>query len=204
MPQALGSLGGVFGGGGGGALDVPTWMKLVLGGVTGAGEIGNILADRQRAGLLDQEKKWANLTPQQLSAKIAAATQPLSQGLTQAVGNTVQAQAGERGLAQSPGIFQAMLAQALAPYYQQNQNTALEAILKQMGLPAQAGALLPGNTNLSPLLALLMRSVASPTSGATSNTGDFGPPPYSPDPTNTDTGVTPPNFGGDTSVGVPA
>jgi|ERR1700674_1255550 len=191
MPQALGSLGGIFGGG---ALQVPTWMKLLLGGMTGAGEIGNIMADRQRGQLLDKEKQWSNLTPQQLSAKIAAATQPLSAGLTQSVGNTVQGEVAERGLAQSPGIFSGVLAQSLAPYYQQNQNTALNAILAQMGLPIQAGSLLPKGQDLSPLMALLLRSVSSPAGGGGQQTGiNMGPPL---DPSMN----TPPTFGTDTGV----
>lgn len=159
MSQALGSLGSVFSGlGGGGDGGVPGWMKLILGGLTGAGEIGNIAANRQRGQLMSEEQKWAKLTPQQLAAKVSGATAPLSQGLTQAVGNTVQGELGERGLAQAPGIFNASLAQALAPYYQRNQEMALQAILQQMGLPIEMARLLPGNTDLAPLLKLLLGS----------------------------------------------
>jgi hypothetical protein len=153
MSQALGALGNVFGGEGGG---VPSWMKMVLGGLTGAGEIGNIMADRQRGKLMSQEQKWARLTPQQLAGRIRAATAPLEQGLVQGVGNTVQAQMGERGLAQAPGIFSAEMAQALAPYHQRNQEMALQAILRQMGLPIEMAGLLPGQTDLAPLLKLLL------------------------------------------------
>jgi hypothetical protein len=161
MPQALSSLGGLFGGGG-----TPSWLKLLLGGLAGGGEIGNLLADRQRASLLNKENAWANLTPQQLAAKVSAATKPLDAGLTQAVGNTVQGQMGERGLAESPGVYSATLSQALAPYYQQNQATGLDLIMKQMGIPVAEAGLLPGMTNMGPLLALLMKSMQKPTSGA--------------------------------------
>lgn len=162
MPGAISTIGQFLGGGGAS----PNWMKLLLGGMTGAGEIGNLLADRKRAALLDQENKWASLTPQQLSAKIAAGTQPLSQGLTQSVGNVVQAQMGERGLAQAPGIFSANLSQALAPFYQQNQETALQAILRQMGIPIQEAALLPGQANMGNLVAMLLKSFQTPSSSS--------------------------------------
>lgn len=168
MPQALSSLGGLFSGGGGGT---PGWMQLLLGGMTGAGEIGNVMADRQRASLMNKENAWANLTPQQLAAKVSAATQPLNAGLTQGVGNVVQGQMGERGLAESPGVYSATLSQALAPYYQQNQATGLDLILKQMGIPVQEAGLLPGMTQMGPLLALLMKSMQKPAQTPTSNTG---------------------------------
>lgn len=164
MPQAISAIVPFLTGGTAGGAS-PNWMKLLLGSMTGAGEIGNILADRKRAELLSQENKWASLTPQQLSAKIAAATQPLSAGLTQSVGNVVQAQMGERGLAQAPGIYSASLASALAPFYQQNQDTALNAILRQMGIPIQEAALLPGTTDMGGLLKMLISSFSKPSGG---------------------------------------
>lgn len=156
MSDAISSLGSVFSGGTAGG--VPNWMKLILGGLTASGEVGNIMAGQQRSNLMNEAQKWEQLTPQQLSAKIAAATQPLNQGLVQGVGNTVSAQMGERGLAQAPGIFSAEESQALAPYYQQNQATALQTILAQMGLPVEMARLLPNQTNLAPLLQLLLGS----------------------------------------------
>lgn len=160
MSEAISSLGGILSGGGGG---VPSWMKLLLGGMTGAGEIGNIMADRQRASLMNKEKSWMDMTPQALAAKVSAATKPLDAGLTQGVGNTVQGQMGERGLAESPGIYSAVLSQALAPYYQKNQSDALALVLKQMGIPLESASLLPGTSQMSPLLALLMKSMQKPT-----------------------------------------
>lgn len=169
-------------------------MKVALGAMTGLGEVGNVLADRQRAQLLNKEKSWMNLTPQQLSARVAAATQPLSQGLTEAVGNEVQGNVAERGLAQAPGIFQSILAQSLAPYYQQNQNTALQEILAQMQAPIQAGSLVPGQTDMSPLLMLLLSSLSKPTTTATGGApvppgtvyGPTQPPPTVPSSTTGD------------------
>jgi len=156
MSDAITSMMGGLGGGGGAA--APGWLQALLGGTAGFGEVGNILADIQRSKLLNQEKSWMNMTPQQMAAKVTAATQPLSAGLTQAVGNEVQGEMGERGLAQAPGIFAATESQALAPFYQQNQAQALQLILQQMGIPIQAASLLPGMTNMAPLLALLLRA----------------------------------------------
>lgn len=154
--DAISSLGSVFTGGSGG---VPTWMKLLLGGLTASGEVGNVMADRQRQAQLNKVNAWENLTPAQLSAKVAQATKPLDAGLTQGVGNVVQADLGERGLSQAPGIQAATLSQALAPYYQQNQNVALQQVLQQMMLPATAASMVAQPQNLSPMLALLLASM---------------------------------------------
>lgn len=172
MSEALSSLGGILSGGGGGS---PNWMKLLLGGLAGTGEIGNLLADRQRGDLLNKEKSWMDMTPQALAAKVSAATKPLDAGLTQGVGNTVQGQIGERGLAESPGVYSSVLSQALAPYYQKNQSDALSLVLKQMGIPIESAGLLPGMTQMGPLLALLMKSMQKP--APTQNTG--GTPDFS-------------------------
>lgn len=157
-----------------GMSSIPLWAKLALGGMTGFGEIGNILAAKQRSDILNtltkDENAITSLTPQQLSAKVAAATQPLSQGLTQSVGNQVQGEMGERGLAESPGIYSAVLSQALAPYYQQNQNTAEREVMEQLMAPLRAAegesSLLPQQTNMARLLKMLMASLQSPNSGS--------------------------------------
>ncbi len=159
MSQIIGSMGSWLGGAN--SAGNPNSITALSGGMAGLGEIGNILADRQRQQLLNQEKAWMNMSPQALSAKVAAATAPLSAGLTQGVGNVVQASNAEKGLAQAPGIQAATLAQALAPYAQQNQEQALQLIMRQMGLPASAAGLLPSNTSLTPLLALLQRNFQS-------------------------------------------
>lgn len=195
MSEAISSIGGALGGGAGGGL--PTFMKLILGGLTGAGEIGNIMADRQRADLLNKEKANMNLTPQQLSAKVAAATKPLDLGLTQSVGNQVQGMAAERGLAEAPGIFQGMLAQSLAPYYQKNQDDALNLILSQLGIPSRAGSLVPGQTNLSPMLALLIRSMQNGGGGSSGGGAPFPQPLAFPDLNPTDISAI---YGGPSSI----
>jgi hypothetical protein len=170
MSQLLGSVASWFGKSGSGGS--PNWLTAILGGLGGAGEIGNILTDQKRSSLLNQSEAWSKLTPQQLSAKVAAATQPLSQGLTSSVGNVVQGQVAERGLAESPGIYSEVLAQALAPYYQQNQQTALNEILAQMGLPLQEASLLK-DSNLSPIFAMLMNSFKGGDGSGSGLTSDF-------------------------------
>ena len=133
MPDLITSLGSFFSGAGGQALQV---------GSTGVGAIGNVLNMIQSGQQYSKLKQFENMTPQQLSARVAAGTQPLNAGLTQAVTNSVQGADAERGLATSPGIFNADLAQSLAPYQQQNQNSALQILMAQMGLPTAAKGIL--------------------------------------------------------------
>lgn len=84
------------------------------------------------------QQKYANMTPQQFAEGIGAFQRPLSAGLTSGVSNVVQANMAERGLAQAPGIFSQVMAQALAPFQQQTQQQALEAYFKSLGLPIEA------------------------------------------------------------------
>lgn len=100
----------------------------IMGGITKGKEIGN---------LQTAQNKFANMTPEQLSSMVTKATQPLNAGLVQEVGNTVQADVASRGLAESPGVWAATESQTLAPYEQQNQNTAVQLVLRQLGLPIE-------------------------------------------------------------------
>lgn len=123
--------------------EIATSLAPILGiGAGGAGAIGNIMSMIQQGQQYSKLKSFENMTPQQLSARVAAGTQPLSAGLKQAVTNSVQGADAERGLATSPGIFNADLSQSLAPFVQQNQQTALQMLMAQMGLPVQASSLL--------------------------------------------------------------
>ncbi len=154
-------------------------LPKILGiGSAGAGFIGNIMnaitRGRQVGKLEDAEKKFANLTPEQLSGLVSRAEQPLSQDLLQSVGNTVQADVAGRGLAESPGVFAATETQALAPYKIEQQKMALELVLKQLGLPIEyANAIINatgGGTDMSKLLAMLMNAQKGGGGGG----GDFG------------------------------
>jgi hypothetical protein len=191
MPQALASLGSVFSGAQGGAQQ----LGGITAGIGGAGQIMNMI---QQAQAQNKVNSVENMSPQALGQRVSAATQPLNAGLTQSVGNIVQANMAERGLAQAPGVFAASEAQALAPFEQQNQQTALALISQQLGLPMQyLQALMgrqPGNmSNLFTQLALGRGQ--SPTGGATVPPGTtYGPYDWqlgASTPT-----ATPPTFGG--------
>jgi hypothetical protein len=110
-------------------------------GTAGAGITGNIMnaitRGQQTSQLQSAEKKLANLSPEQLSSMVSGATAPLNQNLVSSVGNLVQADVAGRGLAESPGVFAATETQALAPFQQQNQNTALQLVLQKLGLPIE-------------------------------------------------------------------
>jgi hypothetical protein len=156
MPDVLSSVGGFF-----------EKAAPAIGGATaGAGIFGNILNSITRGkeigNLQSAEKKFANLTPEQLSGLVTRAEQPLGQDLLQSVGNTVQADLGTRGLSEAPGVFAAGEAQALAPYKLQEQQMALQLVMKQMGLPIEyAQAILQasgGGTDISRILMMLMNA----------------------------------------------
>jgi hypothetical protein len=165
----LGNLGQIVGNffqGGGG--------KLLESGLTGAGLIGNLLTQKQRSDelsyLQNQQKQLQD--PTALAKQVAAATQPLNTGLVQGVENQVQGSLAEQGLSQAPGIQAAVLSQALAPFEQQNQQTALQLVLQRLGLPLSYASTylqgLPQPANLSPLLALLQ---SKPGTGGYQNYG---------------------------------
>jgi hypothetical protein len=161
MPDLITSIGstlGSFFSGAGG--------KALQGISTGVGGIGNILNMIQSGQQYSKLKQFENMTPQQLSARVAAGTAPLNAGLTQTVTNSVQGADAERGLATSPGIFNADLAQSLAPYQQQNQNSALQILMAQMGLPTAAKSILNPVTPLSNSFANLFK-----TAGPNNNPG---------------------------------
>jgi hypothetical protein len=110
-------------------------------GTAGAGITGNIINSitrgQQTGQLQSAEKKLTNLPPGGLGSMVASETQPLNQSLLNLVGNQVQADVAGRGLAESPGTFAATESEVLAPYQQQNQNTALQLVLQKLGLPIQ-------------------------------------------------------------------
>lgn len=111
-------------------------------GSAGTGEIGNILNMIQRGQQYSRLKSFENMSPAQLAARVSSATTPLNQRLVQDITNQVQGADAARGLTASPGIFSSDLAQSLAPYEQQNQNTALQLVMSQLGLPLQASSVL--------------------------------------------------------------
>lgn len=166
----------------------PLWQKLLVGGLLGGGEVGNILESVKQAKLQNQMGDYVKYVlgltknPAQISKLATAEAAPLSQALTQTVTNQVQGDMAERGLSQAPGIFAGSESQALAPFVQQNYNTALQAVLSQLGIPMQAmqvegGSFKPA-ANLSPLLSQFLKLFPSKTTAATPGltlpTGDAG------------------------------
>ena len=161
MPEALGSLGSIFG----------SVAPVLTGATAGAGLVGNILNSITRSNQVGQlqsaEKRFANLTPEQFSSLVTRSEQPLSQNLLESVGNQVQADVASRGLAESPGVFATTESQALAPYEIQEQQMAMQRILTQLGLPIEyANSIIQSlgpSANVAGLLSLLMKGGASPT-----------------------------------------
>lgn len=140
--SSLAGIGGSVGsssGGGGFLSSIAPWL---LGGSSVLGTVGNIEANQSRNSVLNAEiarmNAYNKLTPGQVTSGITSLEQPLSQNLTNSVGNTVQGQLAERGLSQAPGIFTQALGQGLAPYQLQEQQLAQQAFFQKLGLPISA------------------------------------------------------------------
>jgi hypothetical protein len=156
---------------------LPQMMPFITGGTAAAGTVGNIMEEQKK---MAYQNYITNLmkNPGQLAAMISKLQQPLNQGLTQAVGNQVQGNMAERGLSQAPGIFAATESQALAPYYQQNQNTAMQSLMQMLGMPAGTFGQ-PVNT--SGAMSMFMQSLKNqPGGGGGGGTGNMGTPPTFP------------------------
>lgn len=181
MPDVLGQIGNFFSSSAGKGLGEIAGL-----GATGAGLAGNLLADRQRAAAAKQAQANANLTPAQLGAQVTQATQPLNANLVQAITRNVNANMAEQGLSQAPGLQASAIAQGLAGPEQQNQQTAMQAVLARLGLPAEFARTIPQNAQLAPLLAMLFKSFGSG-GGTGGGTNPFGAPsgsyPTMPQPT---------------------
>jgi hypothetical protein len=166
MSDFLGSIGNFFGSPAGKGLGEVAGL-----GATGAGLVGNLMADRQRAAAANAARANMNLTPAQLGAQVSSATQPLNNALVQAVTGNVNSNLAEQGLSEAPGLIATATSQALAPFQQQNQQTALQLVLQKLGLPAEFARTIPQNAQLAPLLALLMHGFGTPNAPAASSSG---------------------------------
>ena len=136
----------------------PAWMKLLTAGMFGGGELGNLLQQHKSDQYTDLLLKYAQ-NPALLSQAVASATKPLDNALVQNVNNTVQGNMAQRGLSQAPGIFAASEAQALAPFVQQNQQTAQNQVLASLGLPGQATNINQRPQDLSGALSMFLRAM---------------------------------------------
>src|ERR1035441_1240986 len=109
--------------------------QILSGGMAGAGTIGNLIEAKKKA---DYQNYINDLMqhPEKLAALVQKMQKPMDNALVQGVTNQVQGNMAERGLSQAPGIFAASQSQALAPYEQQNYNTALSSVMNMLGMPA--------------------------------------------------------------------
>lgn len=101
--------------------------------------------------------------PTKMAAATAAYTQPLSAGLTSDVSNLVQGNLAERGLGSSPAAYTSALTQAISPYVQQNQSTALQALMQSLGLASGQRPIQSPTQDISKLLAQLRTPGSSST-----------------------------------------
>lgn len=93
--------------------------------------------------------------PTKMAAAAAQYQQPLSAGLTDAVTNQTQAQLAERGLGGSSTATAAAISQALAPYIQQNQTTAMQSLMNSLGLISGTKPSTLPTMDMSKLMSLL-------------------------------------------------
>src|ERR1035438_4054125 len=108
---------------------------IISGASFGGGTIGNIIEQMKKSAYQNKIMGLLN-NPAALAQMAAKLQKPLDAGLTQSVTNQVQGNMAERGLSQAPGIFAASESQALAPFVQQNQQTAMNAVMQLLGMPA--------------------------------------------------------------------
>jgi hypothetical protein len=99
----------------------------------------------------------------------------LSAGLTDSVTNATQAQLAERGLGGSSAAMQSVLAQALAPYIQQNQQLSIQELMQSLGLGGSTKPMLAPTTDITKLLAQLKAGGSGGSSSPSSSSSD----PYS-------------------------
>lgn len=131
---------------------------------TGIGAVSNFLLNRKKSQLLNNQLAYQKYVqslaqnPAKMNAYVSSFEQPLSQGLVSGVGNAVQANLGEKGLSASPSIATDVMAQALAPYQQNEQQMAINEAFSALGLPS--GAPLPQfdqPLNLSTMIQQLLK-----------------------------------------------
>jgi len=160
MSEVMSTIGSIF--------SNPATGPILSGASAGIGEIGNLLAgsaqSKEAAALKAQQDKIANLTPSQLTGMVTSAEKPIDNALIQQINNSVQGDMASRGLAEAPGIFAAGESQALAPYVQQNYQTALNQVLTQLGLPLSYAStlaqFLPKQQNMTPAFQLFLQQLS--------------------------------------------
>lgn len=140
---------------------------------TGVGTLANFLQGRKvnsynDAILANEQAKQAILNdPAKMAAKVAMFRHPLDQGLVSGVGNATQGYLAERGLSASPAIQEQVMAQALGPYVNENENTSLMAALRSLGIPYEGMApRFPTPINLQGVLQSLLKGFPASSTSA--------------------------------------
>jgi hypothetical protein len=137
---------------------MPGIVQAVSSVVSAVGSIFTGIANSQAQSSAQSEQQRLNALQQPGAAAkaIESNEQPLSQGLTQGVGNEVQGYLAERGLSESPAIQASQLSQALGPYQLQEQQLAENATFSPYGIsppnqvlgqPRGVGTPFPGTYN---------------------------------------------------------
>jgi hypothetical protein len=146
---------------------ITSLLPVIAGASAGSSLVGNILNSITRGNAISTLEKDESMSPSALAQKVAGATAPLNANLVQAVNNSVQGDMAQRGLSQAPGIFAAEEEQSLAPFEQQNQQTALNLILSQLGIPAEIlqGASGSSDPMSSLLMLMLGKNFMNPSAG---------------------------------------
>jgi hypothetical protein len=156
------------------------------------------LASKEKQ-MMDQSIYYSK-HPEAIAALTKKFTQPLSAGLTSGVGNIVNASMAEQGLSQAPGIQSQTLAQALAPYMQNEQQMGLSEALAAIGLPTQALSSVQSVMNPLQLSASMRGALPGGGSGGGANDFALQQAMYSPNEPPDDTGLAIP----DAVTGIPA
>ena len=112
---------------------IQSLLKIATPLIGAVGTGGGIWNNIQNAQYQNKLRSLAS-DPAKMMAYAKGFEQPLQAGLLKGVENQTQGYAAERGLATSPQIQQALVSQAIAPYLQQQQNQALDAAYKSLGL----------------------------------------------------------------------
>ena len=126
---------------------IVTSLTSLLPAITAGGQIAsgasNIYQGYENQQYQDKLRSLAQ-NPQKLNAYEQQFVQPMNAGLTQGVENQAQGYAAERGLGESPALTQEIVAQAIAPYIQQNQQSGYSSALQALGL---GGGAQPSSTS---------------------------------------------------------
>ena len=129
MPDALSSIGSFFSSTGGKAA--------LTGGTAVTGLLQNLFANREAA----RKQKFVEdliTNPTKFNAYVSGFEKPLAAGLTSDIARQTDAYGAERGLGSSPAVMKDVYAQALAPYFLQQQDSARQAALQSLGIYEQS------------------------------------------------------------------